>query len=187
MPEKEKLTEKAILCDIRYSIRHPNEPTEAEYKRQDVIGWILLILTLASFLLGIRVGVTVLFSVLGGGVLYTAICFILRCRQQKRIQIDQYEIAPLVLSHKEEESYTRIRDTGKQRRRELITLYMLHFEGGKSYTLPKRNYKWSHEFQLSDRFVYEMVHRGDRMIAVTEKESGEIAMVYPTVYFDYKP
>lgn len=190
MPPKEKLTDKAILHDIRDSIRHPNEPTEKSYKKQCIVSAIHAFFVLGSFIFGIRIGGIVLLSYLGIVLLYSLARFILRRARIGRVHMDCYETALATLSHKEEQIYMKTEPSHNPKsvrsRRVQITLRILHFEGGKSFTLPRRNYRWSHEFQLSDSFIYEGIHRGDKMLTITEKESGEIVMVYPTAYFDRK-
>ena len=185
MPAKERLTEKAILHDILYDIKNPNDPGKAVYILRNVIGTGLLLLSMASFFLGKRVGgITVLCS-LAVVVSYGIAILVIRKRRQKAVRIENYEIGLSVLSHKERERYAEF-NKDRSIQTTYIIRHLLHFEDGRSFLIPESNYTWSQEYLLSDYHIYENVHRGDSLLTVTEKKTGRIAMVYLPAHFDYK-
>ena len=67
-----------------------------------------------------------------------------------------------------------------------VRAYIMRFENGKSWNIPKDNYTWSGEHPMSDRTLYQSTHPRDLFLTVTKKDTGEIVMAYPTEYFEYK-
>lgn len=103
--------------------------------------------------------------------------------RKKHFCMDDYEITVETLYDKQEDHY--MATMGRHRSRQ-IDNYDLYFTNGKDWRIPDKNYLWSAEYQLSDQYIYKNAHRGDKFIAVSKKDTGEIAMAYPTDYFVYK-
>ena len=67
-----------------------------------------------------------------------------------------------------------------------ITINARFFENGKEWRVPKENYAWNERFRMSDLGVYKSTHRGDTMLAVTDKRTDTIIVAYNTEIFEYK-
>ena len=39
---------------------------------------------------------------------------------------------------------------------------------------------------MSDKALYQLAHAGDEFIVVTKKDTGDVAVAYPSAYFEYK-
>ena len=74
----------------------------------------------------------------------------------------------------------------RHRRTEQINNYIVRFESGKSWRIPKELYRWNERLRMQDRGIYHTTHRGDTLIVVTKKDKGEIVIAYHTDIFEYK-
>ncbi len=109
--------------------------------------------------------------------------------KKKAVSIDDYEIVEGVLSHKEEEVHKEVRNPHRRRyihRTVTVTVYLLHFEDGRSLQIPGDNFVWSEEQSMSDAGLYNDVHRGDGFYLTVHKKTGKIAAVYPKNRFLYR-
>ena len=67
-----------------------------------------------------------------------------------------------------------------------VEIRFLCFEGYPEYQIPEENYRWSREYLLSNRFIYENAHRGEEFILAVNRSTGEIAVAYDADQFEYK-
>ena len=116
-------------------------------------------------------------------VVYLAIGYFYQKNRTKNLSIDDYEIKNVVISHIKEETYTIRKRNAIDK---TMCVYIMYFENGKSWNIPKDNYLWSGECPMSDRTLYQTTHRGDVFWVVTKKDTCEIVVAYPTEYFEYK-
>lgn len=196
MPNKktELLTSKQIEQDIINSLNYHKKMTKAEYQKLTIPCIIIAALLFVSVYLLPQLGIEtpmkialyVILAVFGACVVTAVGQILLRRHRQKNVHMEDYEVTIETVSHTEEESYKQTSGTLVGRQGETVTNYTLYFEGGKSWRIPEMNYKWSAELQMSNFSVYNSTNRGDIFIVVSEKRSGNIAMVYPTKFFQYK-
>ena len=106
-----------------------------------------------------------------------------------KISIDDFVIKEEHVSHINEEIYStdhKIHISSTVRNIHTAHVYIMYFENGKSWSIPKDNYKWSRDNPMSDRTLYQSTLPRDLFWTVTKKDTGEIVMAYPTKYFEYK-
>ncbi len=188
MPAKERLTKKEIEIDIKNSLKTPKEITEAKYKKETVIGTVFFILMLVLFFVNYRIALWVLLALFPIGLAVLVGEYLVRRRQSLSVRIEDYEIVKKPLSHVRLEKYERRERSGSRRMSTLRTVEIrfLCFEGYPDYQLPEENYRWSREYLLSDRFIYENAHRGEEFILAVNRSTGEIAAAYDADQFEYK-
>lgn len=198
MPKKktELITSKQIEQDIINSLNYPMKMTKAEYKNPTryIIAVILAVLFFAFLIyyLPRMDGLSALLTIFGlmlAFIVWIVIMFVsavlIRKHKQNNVRIDNYEVTTEVIYRTDDETYTRKVGRGIARHSVTVINYILYFENGKSWQIPPRNYTWSEELQMPERMLFENANRGDTFIVVTEKRSGNIAMVYPTKFFKY--
>lgn len=181
--KKETVTIDRIKQDITHSFGAPKEMSKSQYIKWTVVALIVGILLYVieyfdpSIVLGFLVcAIAAVLSVLVWSVIRTR-------RRKKYFCMDDYEITVEKLAYKNEEHF-QTRQTRHTSR--AVDNYDLFFENGKDWRIPDRNYLWSIDYQLSDRFFYENAHRGDEFIVVTHKKTGKIATAYHTRFFVYR-
>ncbi len=194
MPNKktESITSKQIEQDIVNSLNYPKRMTKAEYKNPK--GYIIasLFVILFGYYMTHIDPMTAIASICGlllVFVLGIVIMFVasvqIRKHKQNNVRIDNYDVTTEVIYRTDDETYVQKVGRGIGRHSVTVTNYILYFENGKSWQIPPRNYTWSEELQMPERMLFENANRGDTFIVVTEKRSGNIAMVYPTKFFRY--
>ncbi len=186
MPAKERLTKKEIEIDIKRNLKAPKEMTEDTYKKWSAIGYALAIPIVVLFFVNYRIALWAFFSLAALEILLLVARFSGKRRQSRTATIEDYEITVAPLLHSKAERYAQKEWSRKRRVTRRIENYFLAFEGRDLYQIPEENYRWSREYVLSDFFIFQNAHRGDAFILAIRKETGEIAAVYPTAFFDYK-
>ena len=107
--------------------------------------------------------------------------------QIKNVTINDYIITTEVVHSIAEEHY-RVKTGGSigHRRTEQIDNYIVRLENEKSWRIPKELYRWNERLRKHDSDIYHTTHRGDTLIVVTKKDTGEIVVAYHTDIFEYK-
>ena len=181
--KKETITTEQIKQDILRGFKTPKEMSESQYVKWTVIALITGILLLVieyfypSVMIGFLVCVIVMVPLVLAGSAISAWC------RKKRFSMNDYEITTEKLAYKNEEHYyaRKTRHTTRP-----VDNYNLYFENGKDWQIPDRNYLWSADRQLSDRYLYDNAHRGDGFIVVTSKKTGKVVTAYPMRFFEYR-
>lgn len=182
MARKHVLTPAEIEADLIHACKQPQAVSEADHKRWTIPAIILAAVMLVSMFVYPLLLVWILLGAIAFAIGDYLILRVRIQRKAKKISISDYEIQTQTVSHTHTESFVvKARHSGQR-----ITNYSLHFENGSSWRIPNNNYAWSEERRMSDFAIYESTHRGDAMIVVTKKNTGEVAMAYPTAYFEYK-
>ena len=190
MPAKEKVTRKEIEQDAREYLKWcPNE-TRASYEKGEAIGiiingilfvpFIVLMICLPTYTLLFLIAALVCFMV------FASIIFMAQRRKAQALSLENYDITTAVLSSVALEEYTKRSVTRQYGMSREVKNYALHFEGGKSWRIPERCYRWRKEGRLSDLYIYENSHRGDVFTVVTHKKTGQCVAVYSHKLFDCK-
>lgn len=189
MERKQILTNDNIKTDIKNIIKRPAQLSRAEYwkSRKGLLVFdILLILGMLAFQAHYK------FVLLIGLIFITAyliVDYFSNKNRMKKVSIDDYEIKKEAVSYIKEESYRtdhKIHISPTVRKIHTAHVYIMHFENGKTWNMPKSNYKWSGECPMSDIMIYQTTHRGDLFWTVIEKATDKIVMAYPAEYFEYK-
>jgi len=187
MAKKQMVTNVEIEKDIVDAIKNPPKESERSYKRFTIPAIIIAILLVAIefvypiFILWFLLALIVF-------LICSAIFNHLRLKNQiKNVTINDYIITTEVVHSTAEEHYKA--ETGgsiRHRRTEQINNYIVRFESGKSWRIPKELYRWNERLRMQDRGIYHTTHRGDTLIVVTKKDKGEIVIAYHTDIFEYK-
>ena len=186
MTQKQIVTDREIAKDIANAIRYPAEMTEASYDGWKpiaaVIAGVAVVLTLVKPMLYVQIMLGSMAVVI---VWLIARHLYLR-HKARRISLEDYEITVEILHSKDHEryfmrGYGRYGHGGKT-----VYNYTWRFENGQSWRLPQKIYLWSDLYSLASARVHEMIHRGDSILVVTKKESGDVMAAYPTEIFEYR-
>ena len=187
MAKKQIITSVEMEKDIVDEIKNPPIELEKSYKRFTIPAIIIAILLVAIefvypiFILWFLLALIVF-------LIYSAIFNHLRLKNQiKNVTINDYIITTEVVHSTAEEHYKA--ETGgsiRHRRTEQINNYIVRFENGKSWRIPKELYRWNERLRKHDSDIYHTTHRGDTLIVVTKKDTGEIVVAYHTDIFEYK-
>jgi len=181
--KKETITTEQIKQDILRGFKTPKEMSESQHVKWTVIALITGILLLVieyfypSVMIGFLVCVIVMVPLVLAGSAISAWC------RKKRFSMNDYEITTEKLAYKNEEHF-HARKTRRTMR--VIDNYNLYFACGKEWRIPDKNYLWSMDYQLSDRYIYDNAHRDDMFIVVANKKTGQIAVAYPTKFFVHR-
>ena len=189
MAKKQILTNENIRNDIKNALKHPTTLSHAEYRKS----MFPLLVFSAIMLIAIVLFQNYYKVVLGIGVAFIAVYLVVDYfRKQKSINnvsIENYEIKAECVSFVKEEIYStdhKIHLSPTVKKIHTAQIYIMFFDNGKTWNIPKNNYAWSGEFPMSDDFIYKNTHFGDIFWTVTEKNTGKIVVAYPTEYFEYK-
>ena len=90
------------------------------------------------------------------------------------------------LSHKEEEHYKQRGPRSGVPDSKQVDNYTLYFENKQSFCLPKDNYLWSEERPMSDFAIFQVAQRGEEFYLAINTITGNIDMIYPLEFFEYK-
>ena len=187
MARKQLLTNDNILTDIKNILKRPANLSHAEHHRSNIPYFVFSALVLAATLIFQSHYKLVLLLAILVIVIYLVVDFLRKKNSIKNASFDDYEIKKEVVSYVKEETY--ITDHSASRMREKLSeirVFIMYFENGQSWNIPKDNYTWSKEAPMSDNMLYQLTHRGDLFTVVTKKATGEIVVAYPTEYFEYK-
>ena len=185
MAQTQTLTNTEIEKDIISSLKNPPKMSKAAYQKINIPALVIvciavvveciypaLIMWLLSFLIIFIVG-------------YAIFCYWSFKNKIKKVTLDDYDITSEIVRCISEEHY-RAKRPGKYSGSEQINYYVICFENGKSWRVPKELYNWNERLRCQDLGVYNTTHRGDTMIVVAEKNTGKIAVAYNTNIFEYK-
>ena len=189
MAKKQILTNENIRNDIKNALKHPATLSHAEHCKS----MFPLLVFSAIMLIAIVLFQNYYKVVLGIGVAFIVVYLVVDYfRKQKSINnasIENYEIKAECVSFVKEEIYStdhKIHLSPTVKKIHTAQIYIMFFDNGKTWNIPKNNYAWSGEFPMSDDFIYKNTHFGDIFWTVTEKNTGKIVVAYPTEYFEYK-
>ena len=189
MAKKQILTNENIRNDIKNALKHPATLSHAEHRKS----MFPLFVFSAIMLIAIVLFQNYYKVVLGIGVAFIAVYLVVDYfRKQKSINnvsIENYEIKAECVSFVKEEIYStdhKIHLSPTVKKIHTAQIYIMFFDNGNTWNIPKNNYAWSGEFPMSDDFIYKNTHFGDIFWTVTEKNTGKIVVAYPTEYFEYK-
>lgn len=185
MSTKEIVTLKEIEHDIKNSLKTSQEIPESSYRKWAIPGGIWGVLMAILSIFQLKIALLGLFIVIIVAVFAIIIEALVLKHKRKSFCIDDYEVAIAALSHTEEEHYKQSRGVRVRRGRK-VNNYTLWFENKRSWRVPKHNYTWSKEHEMSDLAIFQSSHRGDIFIVVINKISCNIVMAYNTEFFEYK-
>lgn len=186
MPKKEIVTLKEVEHDIKNSIKTAQEIPESSYRKWAIPCGILGVLMAILTVFHPKIALLGLFTIIIVAVVGSIIEIEVRKHKRKSFCIDDYEVAIATLSHTEEEHYKQTGGGVRVRHSKQVNNYILWFENEKIWRVPKNNYTWSKEREMSDCAIYQSSHRGDSFIVVITKVSCDIVMAYNTEFFEYK-
>ena len=189
MAKKQILTNENIRNDIKNALKHPATLSHAEHRKS----MFPLLVFSAIMLIAIVLFQNYYKVVLGIGlafiVVYLAVDYFRKQKSINNVSIENYEIKAECVSFVKEEIYStdhKIHLSPTVKKIHTAQIYIMFFDNGKTWNIPKNNYAWSGEFPMSDDFIYKNTHFGDIFWTVTEKNTGKIVVAYPTEYFEYK-
>ena len=189
MTRKQVLTNENIRTDIKNALKHPATLSHAEHHKSIfplvVFSAIMLIaIVLFQNYYKVVLGVGVAFI-----VVYLIIDHFLKQKSIHNVSIENYEIKTECVSCVKEEIYStdhKIHLSPTVKKIHTAQVYIMFFDNGKVWNIPKNNYIWSGEYPMSDDFIYKNTHFGDIFWTVTEKQTGKIVVAYSAEYFEYK-
>ena len=182
MRTKEIITAKQIELDVINSYKQKEDMPEVAHKK------IIIPSAIAGCILGF---IGVLFpwtamwcisAIVIGVVIYFIVSSLLFHRKKSRFCIDDYQVKTIKLLYNTQERY--IDRSGRSHR--TVNIYVLHFEDGRAWTVPNKNYRWSKEMSMSENAILQSSNVGDDFVAVAEKATGNIVVAYNTKFFEYK-
>ncbi len=189
MARKQLLTNDNILTDVKNILKRPATLSHDEHKKAN---FPLLVFS-AIMLVAIALFQNYYKLILIFGLIFIVAYLIVDSFRKKNkinnVSIDDYEIKGEPVSHINEEIYStdhKIHVNSTVKKIHTAHVYIMYFENGKKWNIPKDNYMWSGEHPMSDRTIYQSTRPLDLFWTVTKKDTGEIVMAYPSEYFEYK-
>ena len=184
MSEKQILTNVEIEKDIVDAIKNPPKELERSYKSSLFFCFIIaVILVVIEFIYPIFVAWFLLAFIVF--LICSSIFYhFWKKKQINNVTINDYTITTEIVHSTSEEHYR-----AKYSRRapaEQIDNYIIRFENGKTWRIPKELYRWNERLRKCDSDICQVTHRGDALIVVTKKDTGKIVVVYHTDIFEYK-
>ena len=187
MSQKQPLTNYNILSDIKKILRHPANLSYAEHRKSLIPLYIFTLVMLAAMLIFRDHYKLVLAVALVFIIIYLVFDYLHKRKSVKKVSLEDYEIKKEAVSRINEEVYVTDHSISRMREKmSEIRVFIMYFESGKKWNIPKDNYTWSAECPMSDRMIYQTTSQGSLFWTVTKKDTGEIVMAYPTMYFEYK-
>ena len=188
MPRKQILTDDNIQTDVKNILKHPANPSHIEWRKSRIPLLVFSALVLVAMLVFQNYYKLVLLVSLMFIVVYLTVEYFRKKSSIKNVDIDDYEIEKVAVSFVREEVYCT--EPGSysyiEKKLKTVHVYIMYFENGKSWNIPKDNYLWSKECPMSDRTLYQTTQCGDVFWVVTKKDTNEILVAYPTDFFEYK-
>ena len=199
MTKKHKLTNAEIEKDIADTIIK-TESSRTDERAYRITLWIaffisipLVILTYTKTIIILQFWLAVLLFIFVYAIFYP----IFRNHRIKKITIQEYSITTETVYRISDEHYYELSTSGRGGISAILALfgkntgvpvanYTVHFENGKSWLIPKQNYKWHEQLYRNDEQLFGTIHREDTMIVVTSKKTGKIVMAYHTDLFEYQ-
>ena len=189
MAKKQILTDEAIRNDIKNAFKHPANLSHAEHHKSMFPLLVFSTIMLIAIVLFQNYYKVVLGIGLAFIVVYLVVDYFRKQKSINNASIENYEIKAECVSFVKEEIYStdhKIHLSPTVKKIHTAQIYIMFFDNGKTWNIPKNNYEWSGEFPMSDDFIYKNTHFGDIFWTVTEKNTGKIVVAYPTEYFEYK-
>ena len=189
MAKKQILTNENIRNDIKNALKHPATLSHAEHRKSMFPLFVFSAIMLIAIVLFQNYYKVVLGIGLGFIVVYFVVDYFRKQKSINNVSIENYEIKAECVSFVKEEIYStdhKIHLSPTVKKIHTAQIYIMFFDNGKTWNIPKNNYAWSGEFPMSDDFIYKNTHFGDIFWTVTEKNTGKIVVAYPTEYFEYK-
>ena len=189
MAKKQILTDETIRNDIKNAFKHPANLSHAEHHKSMFPLLVFSTIMLIAIVLFQNYYKVVLGIGLAFIVVYLVVDYFRKQKSINNASIENYEIKAECVSFVKEEIYStdhKIHLSPTVKKIHTAQIYIMFFDNGKTWNIPKNNYEWSGEFPMSDDFIYKNTHFGDIFWTVTEKNTGKIVVAYPTEYFEYK-
>lgn len=188
MDKKQIFTGDEIEKDIITALKNPSGSPEASYEKskvpQQIVGLVGGVALVVLMLIRPMVVLWTLLALLAFAIGFLIFAFVQHTIRIKKVSVSDYHISTETVHSIDEEHYYI--KGGKYRRGINVNNYVIRFENGKEWRIPKDNYLWSVERPMSDFAIYQCTHRGDTMIAVTKIDTDKIVMAYHTDFFEYK-
>ena len=189
MARKQVLTNEDILTDVKNIMKQPATLSRAEHKKANLpllvfsaVMLVALVVFQSYYKLILVIGLSFIAA-------YLIIDYFRKGNRINNVSINDYEIKKEAVSYIKEEIYStdnKIHISSTVRNIHTAQVYIMYFENGKSWNIPKDNYAWSKENPMSDSTIYQSTRSFDIFWTVTKKDTGEIVMAYPSEYFEYK-
>ena len=189
MAKKQILTDETIRNDIKNALKYPATLSHAEHHKSMFPLLVFSTIMLIAIVLFQNYYKVVLGIGLAFIVVYLVVDYFRKQKSINNVSIENYEIKAECVSFVKEEIYStdhKIHLSPTVKKIHTAQVYIMFFDNGKTWNIPKNNYAWSGEFPMSDDFIYKNTHFGDIFWTVTEKNTGKIVVAYPTEYFEYK-
>ena len=188
MPQKQILTDDNIQTDVKNILKHPANVSHIEWRQSRIPLLVSSASALVAMIIFQNYYKLVLLVYLMFIVVYLTFEYFRKKSNIKNVDIDDYEITKVAASFVKEEIYSTDGKSYSYIKRELKTVhvYIMYFENGNHWNIPKDNYLWSKECPMSDHMLYQLTKCGDVFWVVTKKDTGEIVVAYPTDFFEYK-
>ncbi|MBP3332648.1 MAG: hypothetical protein J6M35_01230 [Clostridia bacterium] len=186
MAKKQILTNDNIETDIRNALKNPANLSRFEHYGSLVPIWIFSGLALTAMLVFQKYYKIVLIASLIFIIAYLAVDHFRRKNSIKNVSLDDYDLNVERVLNVIEEIYSTDNRNRVSKKLKEVSVRIMYFENGKSWNIPKDNYTWSGEAPMSDKALYQLAHAGDEFIVVTKKDTGDVAVAYPSAYFEYK-
>ena len=186
MAKKQILTNYNIETDIKNILQHPANLSRVEHHSAMTPLLVFSGSVIVAMIIFQNYYKLVLLLSLVFIIIYLAFDHFRKKSNLKKISVDDYEITVEIVSHIKEEIYSTDYSNHISRKLKEVRVYIMYFENGKSWNIPKDNYTWSGECPMSDRTLYQTTHLGDVFWVVTKKDTCAIVMAYPTEFFEYK-
>lgn len=189
MAKKQILTNENIRTDIKNLLKHPATLSHEEHHNSRFpllvfSGVMLIAVVLFQNYYKVVLGISLAFI-----VIYLIVDYLRQQKSITNVSMENYEIKAECVSFVKEEIYStdhQMHLNPVVKRIKTAKVYIMFFDNGKTWNIPENNYSWSGECPMSDHFIYQNTRFGDIFWTVTEKQTGEIVVAYPTEYFEYK-
>ncbi len=188
MAKKQILTDAEIEKDIIHALKKTPKESEKSYKRWKAPCIIIAVLLFVMHFIYPKFMIWFWLALLVFCVIGSIFCHFRLRNKIKNVNINDYIITTEIVHSVDEEHYEAVkyRRTGARRREQIDNYnYIIRFESGKSWHVPKELYGWHERLRMRDAGIFNSTHRGDTMIVLTEKRSDKIVVAYNTEIFDY--
>ena len=183
MAKKQIVTNVEIEKDIVYAIKNPPEESERSYKSFKVPAIIIAVIMVVIEFINPASMVLFLLALLAFLICFAIFSHFRLKNKIKNVTINDYIISTEIVHSITEEHY---KASNGNRSTRLINNYIVRFESGKSWRVPKELYAWNEGLRMQDWCIHNTTHRGDTLIVVTKRDKGEIVVAYNTEIFEYK-
>ena len=189
MAQKERVASVEIEKDIITVLKHPSGESEESFEKSKIPTRILGIVLCVAYAVLMLIRPTVVLLTLVAALIVTIGVVLFkwakRWVQIKKVSIRDYRVSTETVHSIDEEHYHYRQKRVKFYRRIHVNNYVIRFENGKEWRIPKDNYLWSVERPMSDFAIHQSTHRGDAMIVVTQTDTDKVVVAYHTDFFEY--